>query len=96
MFLICCFVIQAQNKYTGTDNDCDVSLMPSTDIYKIETDTAATENKINKNITLPCDIYYQIPLKQKENETVKWYVSNYIITIYPKTQKKQENLNNSN
>ncbi|GAB4448458.1 MAG: hypothetical protein OHK0036_03940 [Bacteroidia bacterium] len=85
-------IIVSQNKYNGIDTDCDNNLMPASGIYKIQKDTSFYETKISSsNITLPCDVYYQIKLKQKEFETVIWKTNGVIITIYPKKNIETEN-----
>lgn len=85
-------VIVSQNKYNGIDTDCDNNLMPVAGTYKIQVDTSLHEIKTSSsNITLPCDVFYQIKLKQKDFETVIWKTNGVIITIYPKKNIETEN-----
>ncbi len=89
-----CFAVYAQDKYTGIDTDCDQSMMPNSNSYKVIFLQQNIDKEIStqeqQSIPLPCVILYQIEQKRKDYETVDWQINgNTIIRIFPRYSKDQ-------
>lgn len=92
MLLIPC-IMNGQTKYNGQDQDCDPNLLPSPGTYKIHVESGYRENSVSAStpVTLPCETYYEIRSRRKENETVWWQYNSYIlIEIFPANQKNED------
>ncbi|GIV27825.1 MAG: hypothetical protein KatS3mg027_1639 [Bacteroidia bacterium] len=98
IFLKICFIsvfaifllndLRAQEKYVGQHNDCDTTLLPPSDAYRVHITNVDDVERINADFSsypLPCEVLYQINQKRKEDETVWWqWTPRILIEIYPK------------